>query len=620
MSQRVLLYAACAAAAAGFGCAGRSPVETCRAPCEPPTVCRAGRCTRVACTSPVHCFGDERCVDGLCSRGPDPCESVACAPGQACVKGQCFPVDCSDADCGGSSVCDRVCRERSCVGVICAADQACAKGQCLPTACGGTPCPAGQVCDGVCNEPACVDVECPGDYDCVGGRCYPLACRSGSGGGVCTVATRAPIVGTGASPDPVAMPPASAAGAGHLAATDWSAFNAKVSSVTAGSSAVVVGGTSNAPTIDVDPAVVQRRVAGSCLQGSAIRAVAQDGSATCSAASVTASAPLSGDGSPASPLLIPQATAATSGHLSSSDWIAFDAKVSSVTSASPALSVGGTATSPVLSLNSAAVQSRVTGACAGGSAIASIAGDGTVACGPAASSASSGYLTSIDWSTFNGKVSMVTSLSSGLTVGGTATDPTLTLNATAVQTRVSGTCGPGSAVSAIAQDGTVTCTSGSGGAYGFAETGEVLVTAASAGAPQTLINVTGAGILYAQTAQAEISSGTADVWVRVTLDSVVLNGGFTRIIDSAGLLPPVTLHAKGPFISVDPRTQPDVLDGSTRGTPFTWVSGSVHTTINGNIYKAATTPLFFKSTLRIEIYRTATGAVTVRTRAFYGTP
>lgn len=53
----------------------------------------------------------------------------------------------------------------------------------------------------------------------------------------------------------------------------------------------------------------------------------------------------------------------------------------------------------------------------------------------------------------------VTAADSSITVGGSATAPTLKVNPASVQTRVTGSCASGQAVSAIAADGTVSCVS-----------------------------------------------------------------------------------------------------------------------------------------------------------------
>lgn len=84
------------------------------------------------------------------------------------------------------------------------------------------------------------------------------------------------------------------------------------------------------------------------------------------------------------------------------------------------------------------LQSRITGACTGNSAISQIKMTGGVSCEP------TGTVTGV-------------SAGSGLAGGGTSGDLTMSVNPTVVQSRVTGTCAPGSSVTSVAQDGTVTC-------------------------------------------------------------------------------------------------------------------------------------------------------------------
>ncbi len=113
-----------------------------------------------------------------------------------------------------------------------------------------------------------------------------------------------------------------------------------------------------------------------------------DGSAwTCasSIASVTTSAPLSGAGTPASPLALPVASHSADGYLAKGDWDNFTGKVGSV-AAGAGLQSSGAATSPTLALKSCTAAGMVlrwdgsTWVCqAPASVSAPLAGDGTVA-------------------------------------------------------------------------------------------------------------------------------------------------------------------------------------------------------------------------------------------------
>jgi hypothetical protein len=104
------------------------------------------------------------------------------------------------------------------------------------------------------------------------------------------------------------------------------------------------------------------------------------------------------------------------------------------------LTGGGTSGGVELGLNPAAVQSRITGNCPANQAIDSVAQNGTVACKPTGL----GTVTSVGSGT-------------GLTGGPVTDSGTLAVDPTAVQRRVTGTCGPGRAITSVNADGTVNC-------------------------------------------------------------------------------------------------------------------------------------------------------------------
>jgi len=115
-----------------------------------------------------------------------------------------------------------------------------------------------------------------------------------------------------------------------------------VTSITAGTG--LTGGTiTSSGTIAADTTYLQRRVSSSCTAGSSIRAIAADGTVTCETDDV-------GTGT-----------------------------VTSVGSGA-GLSGGPITTSGTLSVNTAVIQSRVSGTCATGSSIRIINADGTVVC------------------------------------------------------------------------------------------------------------------------------------------------------------------------------------------------------------------------------------------------
>jgi hypothetical protein len=101
---------------------------------------------------------------------------------------------------------------------------------------------------------------------------------------------------------------------------------------------------------------------------------------------------------------------------------------------------GGSSGNVNLGLDPAAVQSRISGSCPGSQAIDSVAQNGTVSC----KGTGTGTVTSVG-------------AGSGLTGGPVTGSGTLAVDPTAVQQRVTGSCGQGQAITGVNADGTVNC-------------------------------------------------------------------------------------------------------------------------------------------------------------------
>ncbi|MBV8757792.1 MAG: hypothetical protein JO257_10965 [Deltaproteobacteria bacterium] len=179
-----------------------------------------------------------------------------------------------------------------------------------------------------------------------------------------------------------------------------------VQSITAGAGLAGGGSPSNgAVSLSVDTTTIQARVTGSCASGSSIRAIAGDGTVSC------------------------QPDTNSGGTISG-------------VAAGTGLTGGGASGAVTLSVNTSVIQSRVSGTCAPGTSIRAIAGDGTVTCQPDTNS--------------GGTISGVTA-GTGLTGGGSSGAVSLSVDTSTIQARVTGACGVGSSIRAIAADGTVTC-------------------------------------------------------------------------------------------------------------------------------------------------------------------
>jgi hypothetical protein len=110
--------------------------------------------------------------------------------------------------------------------------------------------------------------------------------------------------------------------------------------------------------------------------------------------------------------------------------------VSTVT-AGTGVQVNKTGNNAAISVDPTAVQSRVTGTCAAGQAIGTIGQNGMVTCN---STGITGVTAGV-----------------GLSGGGSSGSPTVSVDPTAVQARVTGTCSAGNAIASIAQNGGVAC-------------------------------------------------------------------------------------------------------------------------------------------------------------------
>lgn len=203
---------------------------------------------------------------------------------------------------------------------------------------------------------------------------------------------------------------------GYLTSTDWSTFNGKQDSLgfTAEDSANkidAISGTSSA-SYTSEKAVVdyvgseisglQVRVSGTCASSYAINSIAADGTVSCEeiSAGLSASAPVEINSNVIS---MSAAASGVDGYLTASDWSTFNGKQDTLSAASDSVD---------------------------------------------------GYLAMGDWSTFNGKVGSVDA-GTGISISGSATAPVINVVASAIQTRVSGTCA--GAIGVVNENGTVSC-------------------------------------------------------------------------------------------------------------------------------------------------------------------
>jgi len=200
-------------------------------------------------------------------------------------------------------------------------------------------------------------------------------------------------------------------------------------------------------TFDVDTSALQVRVSGLCPSGQSIRSIGSDGSVVCELDDDTTYSAGSG--------------LTLTGTTFSADMIALQSRITGVCASGSAIrqvlldgsvlcetdddttyttGFGLALMGTTLQINASETQRRVTGTCAAGSAIGSIGTSGTVSCNPYPAGDIEGVIAG-----------------SGLTGGGTSGTVAVSLNWTDVQRRVSGTCPINWAMATINSDGTVIC-------------------------------------------------------------------------------------------------------------------------------------------------------------------
>ncbi len=207
--------------------------------------------------------------------------------------------------------------------------------------------------------------------------------------------------------------------------------------------------------------------------------------------------------------------AAQADHSASTDAIGalHESDLVTTVTAGTGLTGGGHGGAVSLAVDSNAVQSRVTGTCAAGSAIQTIGANGTVTC---QTTAAGGTITGVTAGT-------------GLAGGGTTGNVTLSVDTTAIQARVAGTCAVGSAIRAIAANGSVTCDVDPTGTITGVTAGTGLAGGGTTGNVTLTVDTTAI--------QARVAGTCA---VGSAIRAIAANGSVTCDVDAGGTITGVT--------------------------------------------------------------------------------